>query len=173
VEVTNREIENILTKIVEFHCKDWAIKLSESIWAYRTTWKKSTRFTPYELVYGKTMFLSIEFEIKTLCIVVDLGIDIFVAWKERITQLNILDEFHQEDLQHTKTLQQQCACWRDRFIKDKHFQPGDWALMFDSIFQDFKGKLTTRWLGPYESNLFLIMARCDLEPLMMKNFHCW
>jgi hypothetical protein len=56
VEVTNRELENILTKTVQFHHRDWENKLSEVVWAYRTTWKTSTRFTPYELVYGKTMF---------------------------------------------------------------------------------------------------------------------
>jgi len=29
------------------------------------------------------------------------------------------------------------------------FQEGDWALMYDSKFKDFKGNLMTRWLGPY------------------------
>ena len=32
-------------------------------------------------------------------------------------------------------------------MKQKHFNTGDWALLFDSW---FKGKLTTRWMGPYE-----------------------
>jgi hypothetical protein len=40
--------------------------------------------------------------------------------------------------------------WHDKFIKKKHFQPGDWALLFDSRFKTFKCKLTTRRLGPYE-----------------------
>ena len=30
------------------------------------------------------------------------------------------------------------------------FQTGNWALLFDSRYKNFKGKLTTRWLGPYE-----------------------
>ena len=38
----------------------------------------------------------------------------------------------------------------DRFIKNKVFQSGDWALLYDSRFKDFKGKLCTRWMGPYE-----------------------
>ena len=33
------------------------------------------------------------------------------------------------------------------------FQEGDWDLLFDSWFKDFKGKLTTWWLGPYEVEL--------------------
>ena len=34
--------------------------------------------------------------------------------------------------------------------KKKQFHIGDWALLFDSKFKDFKAKFTTHWLGPYE-----------------------
>jgi len=37
----------------------------------------------------------------------------------------------------------------EKNIKDKQFQQGDWALLYDSQYKDFKGKLRTRWLGPY------------------------
>jgi transposase InsO family protein len=37
VEVTNRVLEAILTKIVQHHHKDWADRLPEALWAYRTT----------------------------------------------------------------------------------------------------------------------------------------
>jgi hypothetical protein len=30
------------------------------------------------------------------------------------------------------------------------FRSGDWAILYDSRFKNFKGKLSTRWLGPYE-----------------------
>jgi len=40
--------------------------------------------------------------------------------------------------------------WHDKFIKNKVFHKGDWALLYDSCFKDFKGKLRTRWMGPYE-----------------------
>ena len=45
---------------------------------------------------------------------------------------------------------QQRTKWHDKFIKNKVFQNGDWALLYDSRFKDFKGKLCTRWMGPYE-----------------------
>ena len=54
VEITNREIESILTKTVAIHKWDWVTQLPEAIWAYRTTWKRTTRFTPFELLYGKS-----------------------------------------------------------------------------------------------------------------------
>ena len=46
--------------------KDWSQKLLEALWAYRTTWRNTTGFSPYELVYGKSVVFPMEFEIKTL-----------------------------------------------------------------------------------------------------------
>ena len=66
VEVTNRALEGILTKVLSSSKKDWADRLVEATWAYNTTWKTTTGFTPYELVYGKKAFLSIEFEFNAL-----------------------------------------------------------------------------------------------------------
>ena len=40
--------------------------------------------------------------------------------------------------------------WHDKFIKQNQFKTRDWVLLFDSRYKKFKGKLTTRWMGPYE-----------------------
>ena len=53
-------------------------------------------------------------------------------------------------LQRTMLIQNQQETWHDKFIKQKQFNTGDWALLFDSWFKNFKGKLTTRQMGPYE-----------------------
>ncbi|KAL6329605.1 hypothetical protein AAG906_022739 [Vitis piasezkii] len=39
VELANREIKNILMKVVNSSRKDWSIKLHDSLWAYRTAYK--------------------------------------------------------------------------------------------------------------------------------------
>src|SRR5271156_474189 len=65
-------------------------------------------------------------------------------------QINELDEIRQDALQRTMLVQSQRKKWHDKFIKQKKFQTGDWALLFDSRYKTFRGKLTTRWLGPYE-----------------------
>ena len=76
--------------------------------------------------------------------------DLFEAQQERILQLNQLDEMRQVSIEHNILIQQQRAQWHDKFIKKKLFHIGDWALLFDSKFKDFKAKFTTHWLGPYE-----------------------
>lgn len=59
VEVTNKSLENILTKVISNNKKDWQDKLIESTWAYNTTWNTTTGFAPFELVYRKKASLSI------------------------------------------------------------------------------------------------------------------
>eukprot|EP00253_Pinus_taeda_P003891 PITA_03891 len=105
VEVTNRALDRILTKVVSSSRRDWVGRLVEATWAYNTTWKTTTSFTPYELVYRKKALLSIEFEYNTLRMAAQLDLDLSHCQQERLMQLN------------------------------GH--------------KDFKGKLRTRWLGPY------------------------
>ena len=78
-EVTNCELENILTKIVHLHHRDQTNRLQDAVWAYRKTWKTTTRFTPFELLYGKLAMLPIEFEHKTLRTMLTLDIELPMA----------------------------------------------------------------------------------------------
>ncbi|KAL6337928.1 hypothetical protein AAG906_005393 [Vitis piasezkii] len=49
VELANREIKNILMKVVNSNRKDWSIRLHNSLWAYRTTYKTILRMSPIVL----------------------------------------------------------------------------------------------------------------------------
>ena len=79
-----------------------------------------------------------------------LGLNLSEAQQQRVLQLNELDEIRENALQHTILVQEQMTKWHDKSIKKKQFKQGDWALLFYYRFKDFKGKLTTGWLGPYE-----------------------
>jgi hypothetical protein len=68
----------------------------------------------------------------------------------RLQQLNELDEKRLDAIHQTTMIQQQRSKWHDKTIKHKQFQKGNWALLYDSRFKEFQGKLRTRWLGPYE-----------------------
>ena len=64
VELANREIKNILMKVVNTSRRDWSIKLHDSLWAYRTAYKIILRMSPYRLVYGKACHLPLEVQYK-------------------------------------------------------------------------------------------------------------
>ena len=72
------------------------------------------------------------------------------AQKRILNKLNELDENCLAAMDQTVLIHQQRSNWHDQFIKKKVFCEGDWALLYDSRFKrEFKGKLCTRWLGPY------------------------
>ena len=74
-EVSNIEIKKILKKTVNVTRKDWANKIDDSLWAYRTTFKTLLGMSPYRIVYGKACHLPVELEHK-------------VDWATRMLNLN-------------------------------------------------------------------------------------
>ena len=79
---------------------------------------------------------------------------------------------------HTMLIKQQRSKWHDRFIKKKVLCEGYWDLLYDSRFKrDFKGKLHTRWLGPYkidkvfDNGTFLLITIDENQPPLFTNCH--
>ena len=121
VESNNKFIEGILTKTVANHRRNWAEKLLEVLWAYRTTWRNTTGFSPYELVYGKNPLFPIEFEINTLRTTLQVDLDLSIAQTQILNQLNELEEKWLATIQQTEIIQKKRSRWHDGFTKKKIF----------------------------------------------------
>jgi hypothetical protein len=134
VESTNKVLEAILTKTVSTNRHNWDFELPNALWDYHKTWRNTTRYSPYHLVYGKEPIFPIEFEIKTLRMAQEIGLDLTKAHKHRLQQLNELDESRMSIVERTTIIQQHRTTWHDKHIKKQSFKKGDWTLLYDSKF---------------------------------------
>jgi hypothetical protein len=75
VESNNKNIMNIVKKIVGENKKSWDSKIKYALWEDCTTTKTSTRKTPFELVYGLEACLPINLQIPTLQIAQQFSTD--------------------------------------------------------------------------------------------------
>lgn len=149
-EKTNGILCKILTKTIAGSATDWDEKLWGALWAYRTTYKVTTKYTPFQLVYGQEAILPIEFEIPTLRIAIENRLGDVDSLQDRLTKLESLDENRRDALFNTYVAQQRRKTFYDSKLAPKQFNVGDLVLLYDSQFFKFPGKLQIHWLGPYE-----------------------
>ena len=149
VELANREIKTILMKVVNNNRKDWSLKLLDSLWTYRTTFKTILRMSSYRLVYGKACHLPVEVEYKAWWAIKKLNMDLSRAGLKRFLDLNELKELRNDAYLNSKIAKARSKKWHDQMITCKNFKKGHQVLLYDSKLHLFPGKLKSRWIGPF------------------------
>ncbi|CAA7045210.1 unnamed protein product [Microthlaspi erraticum] len=149
VELSNREIKNILQKTAGTTGKDWAAKLDDALWAYRTAYKTPIGTTPFNLVYGKACHLPVELEYKAAWAVKQMNYDMKSAAERRNMQLVELDEIRHLAYDSSKIYKERTKAYHDKKILKRNFSQGDQVLLFNSRLKLFPGKLKSRWSGPF------------------------
>ncbi|MCO5580918.1 hypothetical protein L7F22_034791 [Adiantum nelumboides] len=92
-ESINKTIKTIMKKIVQDEPHNWDEKLEIALWAYRTTYKVTTRMTPFRMVYGTTeVVVPLEFAIPSLRMAEQYDMDFNTVLKARLEELQRLDE---------------------------------------------------------------------------------
>ncbi|MCO5592848.1 hypothetical protein L7F22_046852 [Adiantum nelumboides] len=150
VEKTNGVLCKIITKHVRDRPQDWDKHLTVALWAYRTSFKVYTQFTPYHLVYGQEALLPIEVELGSLRV---LAKDATCS-KEKLEQ-RILD-LQQLELDRevaTDYYIAQANKKRELFnnkVKEKKLEEGMLVMRYDSRLDlSPSKKFLQRWEGPY------------------------
>jgi transposase InsO family protein len=91
VEAINKVLITMLRRMIGIHKTSWQTMLFLVLWAYQTSVKSTTGFTPFRLVYGVEAILPIECEIPSLKLAIEL-LPNTSAEEERLLYLMRLDE---------------------------------------------------------------------------------
>ncbi|KAI7947611.1 hypothetical protein MJO28_009519 [Puccinia striiformis f. sp. tritici] len=154
VERGHRPIKDTLVKMCGESGGKWREFLPLVLFADRISTKRSTGYSPYEIVFGQKAVLPIDLEAETY-----LGID----WMEvlsteelleaRTKQLErreeILEEAHQKMME---TREYAVRYWDQKMASRlrEPLEPGELVLIYNKSLEDQWGKLfSNRWNGPY------------------------
>ena len=148
VEAINGVLKTMIRRLVGNHKTTWHYKLYFMLWAYRTSVKTSTSFTPFQLSFSLETVLPIECEIPSLKLVIEL-LPSTTNTEERLLSLNNLDETHRDATLAIEAHQRRVKAQYDKSVKPLSFQEGDLVLFYDQKHDLLGvGTLQPLWLGP-------------------------
>ena len=120
----------MLHQMVGNHKSNWNHVLFSTLWAYRTSMKTTTGFTPFHLIYGLEDVLPIQCQILSLQLAVELLLDTS-AEEERFLYLNNLDETRRDATLANEAHKKQVKVQYDKFVQPHAFNKGDLVFTYD------------------------------------------
>ncbi|KAL0299016.1 UNVERIFIED_CONTAM: hypothetical protein Sradi_6561400 [Sesamum radiatum] len=150
-EAFNKNLCNLLKKVVAKSKRDWHERIGEALWAYRTTVRTPTQATPYALVYGVEAVLPLEQQIPSLRIAIQEGLTEEENAQIRLEELEALDEKRLEAQQRLEFTKPDCL---GRSIKSASAFFSGWRFSSCSerpIITTHRtgNKFLPKWDGPY------------------------
>ncbi|CAL9018448.1 unnamed protein product [Prunus brigantina] len=153
-EATNKTILRILSKMVYEYQGSWSVHLPNALWAYRTSPRSATGFSPYSLVYGSEAISPVEITIPTarVAAVNDLEWDAETCSDWRLLDLEAADERRMKAERRMALYHKTVAQAYNRTVKPQAFKQGDLVLkVVEHVRRQVSGpsKFAPQWEGPF------------------------
>ena len=116
--------------------KDWLLRLTDALWAYRTA-------------YGKACHLPVEMEHWAYWEIKQLNFPLPQASFHKKLQMNELEKLRHDAYENTRIYKENVKVFHDKNIIRKTFEPNQKFLLYNFRLHLFPGKLRSRWTGPY------------------------
>ncbi|XP_014499199.1 uncharacterized protein LOC106760246 [Vigna radiata var. radiata] len=111
--------------------------------------KTSLGLSPFQMVYGKACHLPIEMEHKALWALKFLNSDPHETQSKRRNQLLELEEMRLHAYDSSRNYKEKVKFYHDKKLIKRVFTPGQQVLLFNSRLKLFRGKLKSKWSGPF------------------------
>ena len=101
-------------------------------------------------MYGQGAVVPIEFMVPSLRIAIENKLGDMESLRERLYNLNKLDEWQLQAQWATKVTQERRKAWHDKHLKLNKFQPGQLVLKYNGQNEITPGKFKVKWVGLFK-----------------------
>ncbi|XP_017625059.1 uncharacterized protein LOC108468701 [Gossypium arboreum] len=115
-DVSNRQIKNILEKVVKPLRKDWSFRLDDALWALQIAYKASLRMSSYQLVFGKACHFPVRLEHKVMWAIKQVNMDYEATGKKRLLDITELEEIRRNAYKNDAIYKEKTKRWHDKII---------------------------------------------------------
>ncbi|GKV52447.1 hypothetical protein SLEP1_g59024 [Rubroshorea leprosula] len=167
-EASNKVVINLLEKMVDDNPRRWHELLSETLWAYRTSQRSSTKMIPFALTYGHDAVLPMELTARSLRVMIQHNLQSRKYDEAMMLELENLEDSRLTALDRLQAQKLKVAKSYNKRVKGKNLVVGDlvWKAILSLGKKDHRfGKWSPNWEGPFRIHEVLRGGAYWLESL--------